>query len=91
VGKDEMNKFELFIDKVSSIVLDSVTNEEMMEIVKEERFWGGEIPYNSYFDSEFDEEFNQQDKIYEELLISMDKSYFEEQAEIQRIMWEING
>lgn len=85
----DLNKFELFLDKLSSIVLDSVTNEEVMVLVNDEVYWGGEDPFHHFFSIEEGEEIKEQEEIYNEFLTVVDQSYFEELAEIEEIKRKI--
>jgi hypothetical protein len=85
----DIDKFELFLDKLSSIVLDSVTNEKVMKIVNDEVYWGGEDPFHNCFSYEEEKEIKEQEEIYNEFLMFVDQRYVEELAEIEEIKREI--
>jgi hypothetical protein len=90
MNSNDMDKFELFLDKLSSIVMDSVTNEEVMKMVKDEVWWGGEAPFFRYPSDEKEKEIKKQEEIYIEFLKVVDLSYFAELAEIEAIKKEIH-
>lgn len=84
-----IDMFGLFLDKLSSIVLDSVTNGDVMERVNDEVYWGGEPLFSQSFSGEEEKEFKEQEAIYNEFLKVVDQSYFVELGEIEAIKREI--
>lgn len=89
MNNDGTDLFELFLDKISSIVLDSISNEEVMEMVNNELYWGGENLIHHFLLDEEEEEIKEQEELYNEFLKFVDQSYFEELAEIEQIKKEI--
>lgn len=84
-----IDMIELFLDKISSIVLDSLTNQEVMYMIKDELYWGGENPFDNSFNSELEKEIQQYEEIYYEFLKNVDQSYFDQLAECEEIKREI--
>ena len=85
----DIDNFELFLDKLSSIVLDSVTNQEVMEIVNDEVYWGGEAPFYHSFFNEEEKDMKEYEEIYNEFLMFVDQSYFVDLFEIEEMKREI--